>query len=280
MDGMTGAVVFGLASAIVWGAADFTGGFATKRSDVFMVIALSQVVGGAFYLLMALLTGEALPESGFLLWSVLASLSGMAGLVIFYSGLASGQMGVIAPITGIMTGAVPVVYSLLTEGLPTNSQMVGFAVALGAIWLVSGATYHRSIDRRQIATGLAAGTAFGFFFLFVARMSDFGTYWPLFSARAISVTIGLGIMLLWRRPALPQRRELPVIAGSGVLDAAGNLFFSFAVQAGRLDVATVLSSLYPAGTVLLARLVLKESISRVQWVGVGTALVAVALITV
>ena len=276
------AVAYGLASAAVWGAGDFSGGFAAKRGNVYTVVLLSQVVGLVCLLTLALLLEGTLSPARDLLFGALAGLAGVIGILALYTGLARGRMGVVAPMTAVLSASIPVIVGIVTEGIPPILVLVGFALAVTAVWLLSGGSKADGIRRDELGLALLAGLGFALFFVFIDQINT-GIFWPLTAARTASVPLLL-IFLLSRqwhhaRWEWPARRVLPIIALSGILDSGGNYFFALATQSGRLDIAAVLASLYPASTVLLARLILKETLGPRQWLGVAVALVALVLIT-
>ena len=213
-----------------------------------------------------------------LVWAGLAGLLGAVGLLALYQGLATGKMGVVAPLSAVVAATVPVVASAFLEGLPSPLQLLGFGVALTAVWLLSSGGEFR-VDPSELRLALLAGLGFGFYFVCIDRVTG-GVFWNLAFARTLAGVVLLVIVLVRRLPLLPPRAVLPVNVLNGVLDAGGNLFFLLATTAGRLDVASVLASLYPGMTVLLAWAVLHERLSRPQLVGVAAALVAIVLIVV
>jgi drug/metabolite transporter (DMT)-like permease len=269
---------FGLASAASWGAGDFSGGVATRRSNVYGVVIVSQAVGLVLLLALALLLAEPLPAANDLLWGAAGGMAGGIGAVALYRGLAVGRMGVVAPVAAVVSAGVPVAFGLFLEGLPAAPQLLGFALAFVAVWFVSRSGEGAQILLRELALPLAAGVGFGVFFIAIDHVSERAILWPLVGARIASLTMLLAVAALLRQRATPARGHLPLIALVGLFDAGGNAFYALAAQAGRLDVAAVLGSLYPAATVLLARFVLKERIARQQWLGVAAALAAVVLI--
>lgn len=273
------AVFFGLASAMTWGAADFSGGLATKKTNVYSVVLISQVIGGLFLALTALLFGEIVPPLNDWLFGGLAGVAGAIGLLGLYSGLAHGRMGIVAPLTAVLSAAIPIVFSLFNEGIPPQIQIIGFGLALVAVWLLSGAGGQTAVQPIEIGYAVLAGTGFALFFILIDQANEVSVYWPLVAARVASVTfmtLFVVVRGVWQRPS---RQQLPIIIVAGVLDALGNAFFTIAARLGRLDLAAVLSSLYPATTVLLAQLILHERLSRNQWLGVLIALAALVLIT-
>ena len=271
--------LFGLASAACWGAADFSGGLASKRANVYGVIIVSQFVGITLLIGSALALSEGLPPADHLGWGCLAGVFGAVGLLALYRALASGRMGVAAPVSGILTAAIPVIAGAFVEGWPDAFRVIGFALALIAVWLVSQ-TDDAAFAPRDLGLPLLAGLGFGFFLVFIHRASDVSVLWPLVAARGSSLGMMLAVTALSRQRWPPGREQLLPVVLAGVLDAGGNAFYVLASQVGRLDVAAVLSSLYPASTVWLARIVLKERLTKTQSVGIVSALAAIVLITV
>lgn len=274
---MNGALGFGLLSALIWGAADFCGGLATRRARPFSVVLVAEISGALLLLLAALLWRQPLPHLQGLAWSAAAGLAGATGLLGLYTALSSGHMGIVAPISAVIAAIVPIVAGALLEGLPDAIQLAGFAVALAAVWLLSSGGGN-SVSGRELRLALLAGLGFGFYFVLIDRADPASSFWNLTFARSFAAIMLLALMLAIRHPLLPPPDVLPLNILNGSLDAGGNLFFVLAAQAGRLDVASVLASLYPGATVALAWLVLGERLSRPQALGVAAALVAIVLI--
>ncbi len=271
------AVLFGLVSALSWGAGDFSGGLATKRAPVFGVLLIGQAAGLLLLIGLALLWGEQLPPVADLLWGVAAGLAGVIGLVALYRGLAIGRMGIVAPVSAVLTASLPALFGVLTEGMPGALKLVGFALALLGIWLVAG-TGGSVGAHNGLGLALLAGCGFGVFFILVHRAGASAVFWPLVAARAGSLGVVLPVALGRRQLVRLDPRLLVTVLLAGVLDVAGNAFFVLAGQAGRLDVAAILSSMYPASTVLLAGLLLGERVTRGQGLGIAAVLAAIALI--
>jgi drug/metabolite transporter (DMT)-like permease len=271
-------IAFGLASAASWGAGDFTGGVSARRAPVYGVVLVSQLVGLVLLAGLAWLVAEPLPPASDVLWGAAAGVAGGIGLVALYRGLAMGRMGSVAPIAAVVSAGVPVIFGLLVEGLPTPTQILGFGLALVAVWCVSRTGGRAAPRLRDLVLPAVAGLGFGIFFIVIDHTSDRSIVWPLIGARASSLSMLLLVVLLLGQREMPAARHLPLVALVGLFDTGGNACYALAAQAGRLDIAAVLGSLYPAGTVLLARFVLKEGMTHQQWLGVGAALVAVVLI--
>jgi drug/metabolite transporter (DMT)-like permease len=267
-----------LASAVTWGGGDFAGGVAAKRANVFRVVAVAHACGFVAMLTMALLSGEAIPPAADLWWGVAAGIAGAFGIAALYQALAIGRMGVIAPVASVITGILPVLVAIRTEGIPDRLQLLGFVLALVSVWLV--ARPNEYIDsHRGLGLAILAGVMFGLFLIAGKQAGHHGVFWPMVAARLASTSLMSVIVVLSARDARPLRPVLWAMVLSGLLDSAGNALFIAATRHGRLDVAAVLSSLYPASTVILARFLLKERISKWQSAGIVGALASVALIS-
>jgi drug/metabolite transporter (DMT)-like permease len=273
-------VAFGLASAASWGAGDFSGGLATRRAPAAGVVIASQGVGIALLVVLALATGEAVPSAGQLGWAALAGANGAFGLLALYSALASGRMGIAAPISGVVGAVVPVLVGTQIHGPPGMIRLAGFALALVGVWLLTAAGGSAQRARpREFVLPFLAGLSFGLFLVFIHRAGGAGILWPLTTARGTSIAVLVAIGLLTRTLRLPGRSALALTALAGLLDTGGNAFFVLAAQAGRLDVAGVLSSLYPAATVVLACLLLGERFTGRQTAGAVATLAAIACVS-
>jgi drug/metabolite transporter (DMT)-like permease len=270
--------LFGLASAASWGVGDFSAGVAAKRSPAFSVSFVVQFTGLLVVSGLALLLGEPVPSTADLLWGAAAGIAGAVGGVALYLGLATGRMGIVAPVSAIVSAAIPVLFGLFLEGLPAGQQLLGFGLAFIAVWFVSRTGDGHGIQSRELLLPLAAGLGFGLFLILMERASGTSVLWPLAAARFASSCVLFLAAILTRSLGKLVLAQLPLMALAGTLDTAGMAFYALATQVGRMDTAAVLSSLYPAVTVLLARFVLAEHLTRRQWLGVAGALVAVILI--
>lgn len=270
-----GAPLSGLASALTWGAGDFAGGLATRRQNVFVVVLLSQLIGLAGLALIALVVREPLAPVMDLLWGGAAGVAGAIGVTALYASLAAGRMGIAAPITGVLAAVLPVTYAWLVVGAPSAFGLWGMAIALAGIALVSGPRAERP-PARVLALALLSGTGFASFLLLLGLSSGAAFLWTLVAARVASslamLALVLGTRATWGRPSW-------AVFAAALGDTGGNAFFLLATRLGRLDVAVVLSSLYPIATVVLARLVLKERLTATQASGAALMLAAIPLIT-
>ena len=289
MPGGGSVAAFGLGTAAIWGAADFSGGLAARRA------APAFVVAAAHGFSLILLLGAALflhtASTIFNLYGLLSGIGCGAGLIALYSALSRGSMGLSAAVSGVLTAVVPVLYSWLNEGHASPRKLTGFAVAALAIWLVAYTPEQKSDSQpRPHGLGLAvcAGLCFGAMLILMHIAASQGVFAALTAMRISSTSVAaLSGLALWipqhrKAPAgsaFPKNKVLLLALFAGVLDTTGNLLYLFASLAGRLDVAAVLSSLYPAGTMLLAAWLLKERATRTQVVGMALALASVALIS-
>ncbi len=266
-----------LCTAAIWGGGDFAGGIATKRANVFRVVAGAHACGLLLMLLLVWVTGEPLPPRSTLLWGAIAGITGAIGVAALYRGLSIGRMGVVAPVSAVITGVLPVLAGMYSEGMPDRIQLVGFVVALASIWLI--ARPDGAIDTpRGLGLAILAGVMFGLFFIACKQAGHHGVFWPLVTARTASTLLMLVIVAFSAPDKRPLRPAFVPILFSGILDTSANALFIAATQHGRLDVTSVLSSLYPASTVILARIFLRERMSATQNAGIVGALVSVALI--
>lgn len=266
---------FSLAAGLCWGTSDFSGGFASRRSDAFLVTLLSHAGGFMLMLTLALATGADFPSRSSQLWAAAAGLSGGAALIIFYRALSQG-MGLTAPVAAVIGAAIPAAFTMITQGLPGALAIAGFLLAGLGIWLISRPD--GSGDSRGVLTAVLAGVGFSGFFICISRTGDSSVLWSSVFSRVASLLF-VGVIVLVRRRWAPMRRSDAAVAlFAGCLDVSGTALFIRAAQSGRLDSVVVLSSLYPALTVLLARIFLKEQFTRLKTVGIVAALAAVPLI--
>jgi drug/metabolite transporter (DMT)-like permease len=273
-------IILALTSAFVWGAGDFTGGYASRRNSQFHVLAISACSGLVVMIVAAVFWRETFPSMKGIVWSMLGGVSGALGIAALYHALSTGQAASIAPTSAVISAALPVVFGVFTEGLPTPVKLIGFGLALAGIWLVSStSTAERGLSRRSLRLACIAGIGFGGFFIFLGQVDPGKIFTPLIIARSLTLCTGVLLVKLNRLP-LPSLTSNPLALLAGVLDAGGNLFYILSKQYVRLDIAAVLASLYPASTVLLASIILHEKVSYVQWIGVLICLAAIVFITI
>ncbi|MEY2817239.1 MAG: hypothetical protein RL275_702 [Chloroflexota bacterium] len=277
-------IVFGLLSAISWGAGDFTGGLAARKVGAVRAVFYASVIGLIAVTISAWAANEAVPSLRVWLIAMLAGIFGSTGLILLYAAMANGTMSIAAPVSALLAAALPVLVGTLTEGLPETLTLIGFGFALFAVWMVSqseGGVKDILSHLADLKLPLLAGLGFGGYFIVMHRATDEGALlWAMTGSRSSSVLLIFIYMLVTRTSfRVDDRSSFPVIGVNGVLDLTGNAFFILAAQAGRLDVASVLSSLYPGSTVMLAWIFLHERLSRTQWIGILSALIAIVLMT-
>ncbi len=279
MDSPFLAATFALLAAAAWGSGDFTSGLAARRIGPFHTVLISYSIGLVMLVIMALARLEPLPPSPDLIWGGLAGIFGMLGLGALLRGFAAGRMGIVAPVSAVLAAAIPVIFGAFAEGLPRPLQLLGFGLALASIWMLSRP---ERFGRHPAGLGMAllAGLGFGAFFTALDQVGEGAVFWPLVAGRVACCTLLVGVALSTRRRLIPPLAPFGLLTVAGLLDAPGNLFFLLAIQSGRLDVAAVLGSLYPAVTAILARLITREYMARLQVVGVAAAILAIILITI
>ena len=273
------AVLLALATSMVYGTADFLGGLAAKRAHALVVVALSQLAGLALVLALASPLGGT-PGPADLAWGAAAGVAGALALTLFYRSLADGAMSVVAPVTAVCAAAVPVIAGLALGDVVGAPELTGVVLALPAVGLVAseGGLSGLRVDRRSLIGALVAGTGFGVVFLLLHQTSPGSGMWPLVAARIASAVV-VGTVIVARRIRVRvAAASLPLVVAAGVFDMGANILFLLAVRMGQLAVVGVLSSLYPVSTVVLATVLLRERMSRMQLAGVGGCAVAVALI--
>ena len=277
------AVFLGLAVAASYGAADFCGGLASKRAAPWSVVLGAQYVGFAGIGLLLLIDGTPIPPGRDLLLGAAASCIGVVGVGLLYFGLARGPMGVVAPITAVGSAIVPVVWGLARGERPGIVALAGVAVALFAVVLIShtrgGEDDPDGPARMTLIAAVGAGLAFGTFFVVLSHTGDDSGFWPIFAGRMASTTILLLVLVALGGSLLPRGASPALVVLAGVFDVAANTLFLLASREGLLSLVSVLASLYPATTVMLARGVLHERLQRHQLLGLAAALAGVALIT-
>lgn len=275
-------LLFAAVSATFYGAADFCGGLATRRSSVLATIVGSQLCGLALAAAAAPLVGPNAPRLADLAWGAAAGLSGAAGLAVFYRALASTVIAVASPAAAVSGAALPVLFGLLLGERPALWGWIGLPLALVAIAALTSpgaGTRDRAQSRRALLLGLASGVGFAGFFILVSRAAPPSGLWPLVAARVASVTTLAAVALATRRAVrLEPTARLPA-ALAGLLDMAANVFYVLAARAGLLALVAVVVSLYAAPTVLLARIVLGERLTSWRVAGLVLALSAVALMS-
>jgi drug/metabolite transporter (DMT)-like permease len=281
------AYVLALVSAALYGAADFIGGLASRRAATVLVVIVTQAAGLILLAILLPLLPDASASRPDLLWGVAAGLSGSAGVALLYRALAIGTMAIVAPTTAVCAVAIPVLAGVALGERPPAITVAGIALALVAIVLVSqqgsnGPSRAAGVRGALLPPGLGlallSGVAIGLFFLSLARTGAGAGLWPLLVARSVSLLLFGAIAAAQRTPLRMAPAVLGIAIAGGVLDMGANALYLVAVRGGPLTAVVTLSSLYPASTVVLAAVILRERLNRAQIAGIACALAAVLLI--
>jgi uncharacterized membrane protein len=273
-------VTLALASAACYGAADFLGGIASKRAPTVVIAFVAQLAGLVLLVLVLPLLPSGSPQRSDYLWGAASGVAGGTGVALLYRALAVGTMSIVAPTTAVCAAAVPVLVALALGDRPGPLAGVGIVLAVMSIVLLSRG---RSIDEAPkaqsgIALAVTSGIAVGVFFLCLARTSEGAGIWPLIAGRSVSVPLFVAMAAMSRTSFGLERGVAGTAIGCGTLDMLANALYLVATREGPLSLVATLASLYPASTVLLARVTLGERLSRSQALGVVCALAAVVLI--
>lgn len=277
------AVVFGISTALCWGTADFIGGSASRRAGAYGMTLGTVSCGLLLLLPAAIILQEAPIPWADWLWNMLAGTFDSVGILLLYLSMTSGRLSLAAPVSALTSAALPVVYGMVTLGLPELTVVAGLLLALAAVWLVSrgdGTARNVRISFFDLHLPLLSGICLGVFLILMHTGSHTSVLWPMVAVRCGGVITLLCLFAAFRCRSEKTAASFPwqLVALTGLLDVGGNSFYIMAGQMGRMDVAAVLSSLFPGATVFLAWLLLKESMSRLQLTGIMLALVAIALL--
>lgn len=267
---------FGMAAVLSWGASDFLGGYFTRRANAFVFTAVVNLGGLVLVSALATANRATFPGERSVAWALAAGISGGASLAIFYRALSSGRMGLTAPVAAVLSAAIPTIFSIFSEGFPGKIPILGFLFAATGLWLITRAQDGSTPE--GVGLAVLAGIGFAGFYLCIRQAGDGSALWFASLSRTGGLIVtGLIVLIQGNfREISPSGLIWAVL--TGCLDTLGTIFFVLASQAGRLDEAVVISSLYPAVTVLLARIVLKEHFTRWRFVGLVAALAAVPMI--
>jgi drug/metabolite transporter (DMT)-like permease len=270
-------VVLGLGAALAFGVGDFGGGWASKRAAVFGVSLVVQVVGLVVVALAAILGREPIPVPEAFVLAALAGAVGVFGIIALYHGLAVGRMGVVAPVSGVLGALVPVGVGFVLEGLPPAIVWAGIALAILAVVLVTRAAQAEG-GRSGLEFGLIAGAGIGLMGVFLGLQPAGAVFWPLVAMKLAAGVLLTAVIVIGRQAWAVPRAVLPVVLGVAFFDMAGNALYLLAAQVGDIAIASILSSLYPVATVVLAATLLREQITRSHIVGIAAAAAAIVLI--
>ena len=272
------AALLALLTSVLYGTGDFIGGLTTKRNRAIVVLFYVQVFGGLALAVTMPLYGATFAWRDVLI-GVTAGWIGLLALGLLYRGLARGPMAVVAPLTALTSAVVPVVWDLAGGTRPSGLTGIGMVVGLIAIAIVSSESNDEStpVTVQVVVEALLAGCGFGLFFAALSETSDDAAPWPVLGSRISTITI-MAVILVARKIDVGQVTDRGLLFVGGLCDTGANVVFLFALRHGSLAAVAVLSSLYPAATVVWARLVLKERLDGRKILGLATALAAVGLI--
>jgi len=284
------AVVLATLSAIAFGVGDFLGGLSARRMAAVATALGTQVVGLVLILALSPAIGGTVTATD-LGWGLAAGVVGSSALMVFYWALGAGQMSVVAPISAVTSALVPLCFGLLDGERPGTVAMAGALLALPAIVLISREPSdpvgtderddppHRAPGSRVVAASAVAGAGFGAFFVLISRSGDNSGLWPLASARSVAVVVvGAAVLLTGVRRVEGTGVQLAI--GAGSFDVAANALFLLASRQGLLTLVGVIGSMYPASTIVLARVVLRERIARHQMTGLALAAASLVAVTI
>ena len=274
------AIIFGLTSALSWGAGDFVGGCAARRTSAYYVVLGTQIMGIIIFPILAFVFSESLPPLIDLMWGCLGGFFGATGLIVFYFGMARGKISIVATLAAVISIIIPVIYSALNEGIPSIFKLIGFIFALIGILFIVSMKGASKLKAKDMEYPLLAGFLFGLFFISIDNFSATAIYWPLTVSRITALILLTGFIMFTKDITKPTYNSILIVILAGLFNTGGVTLFALASEAGRLDIATILSSLSPAVTVLLACILLKEQLALRQWVGVIASLAAIILISI
>ena len=276
---------FSLTAVGVWGTSDFLGGIGARRANAFLFTSIVHASGMILAGALALSLGSSFPQGNGLLWALAAGSIGGIALAVFYRALASGQMGLVAPISAVLSAGIPTIVSAFSEGFPGTRHVFGFLLAAIGVWLISRTesparhTAGNGNSRpRGLGMALLAGCGFAGFYLCIHHAGNASALWIAICSRFASLLVTFAFVVFGRQLRSVPRPVFAIAVTAGILDIMGSIVFVRASQLGRLDTPVVLSSLYPAVTVILARIFLHEHFSRARTIGMLAALAAVPMI--
>lgn len=276
------AVALGVLVALGFGSADFLGGFTSQRLHTVTVLLVSQSCGLAAAVVLVVTLRDAAPDAHVFVLSAIAGVVGIAALWLLFRGLAVGRMSVVAPLSAVGSGVLPMAWGLLRGEHPTVLALAGVALALIAVVIIGRGAEHDAVPSvppaQELALGIGSGIGFGVVLILFSESAADSGMWPLLIARCVSVPLLAALAFVLGRPARVPAPQLPPVAGAGLFDVGANAMLLLAVRRGLLSLVAPVAALYPATTVLLARVVLHERIGRQRAGGLVLGLVGLVLI--
>ncbi|MFM2307929.1 MAG: hypothetical protein RLY87_49 [Chloroflexota bacterium] len=268
-------ILAALGASLGFGIGDFIGGRASAKIPVVHVLVISELFGALLFWLLAWYTNEpALPQTRIGL-AIVTGVTGAVGLAALYNGIARGHTAVTAPVTAALSAIIPVGFGIATAGVPSTMAIIG--MGLGIVAIVLNSLSGKSSGYQGLWQGLAAGVSIGIFMVLLKYLGSDGVFAPLATMRAGALVVTIPWLLI-RRAGMPSLAGVGLAMAAGAFDLSANAAYMIATQLGRIDVASVLASLYPAVTVLLAYGINREPFTRLQQIGLAATIVATALI--
>jgi drug/metabolite transporter (DMT)-like permease len=270
-------MLWALGATLMWGTSDFVGGYAARRANAFLLTMVTHVSGTSLMTLLALGFHMPFPEKQSLMWAVAAGLFGGVALAVFYRALSAGNMGLTAPVAAVLGAAIPTAIGIFIDGMPGPVPILGFFVAALGIWLISRGEGGEA-GPAKLGLAAIAGAGFAGYFLCIRGAGSGAPLWLAAISRGVSFVV-TGLIVLLARQFKPM--DWTGVAWglfAGVVDSTGSSLFIRGSQSGRLDTTVIISSLYPAVTVLLARTYLNERFTPWKVVGLIAALLAVPMV--
>ena len=276
------ASLLAILSSILWGGADFFGGKLSKRYQAIAVTAVSQAFGLLIGITIILVSSSWIKPNlswdGYFLSGVCAGLLGFLGLIAFYTGLATGRMGVVAPISALSV-LIPLTIAFINGEKPSSTQLLGMSIALTGAVFASGPELKGGLTVKPIVLAVIAAFGFGTAIAFIARGSASSAIMTMTTMRFSTFIVALFLFARFRTTGGFKKKDLPVLVGIGAADFIANLLLGVATTKGLVSLAVVLGSLYPIVTALLAFKILHERLHKIQYVGIGFAIAGVAVIS-
>jgi len=276
------ASLLAILSSILWGGADFFGGKLSKRYQAIAVTAVSQAFGLLIGITIILVSSSWIKPNlswdGYFLSGVCAGLLGFLGLIAFYTGLATGRMGVVAPISALSV-LIPLTIAFINGEKPSSTQLLGMSIALTGAVFASGPELKGGLAVKPIVLAVIAAFGFGTAVAFIARGSASSAIMTMTTMRFSTFIVALFLFARFRTTGGFKKKDLPVLVGIGAADFIANLLLGVATTKGLVSLAVVLGSLYPIVTALLAFKILHERLHKIQYVGIGFAIAGVAVIS-
>jgi len=276
------ASLLAILSSILWGGADFFGGKLSKRYQAIAVTAVSQAFGLLIGITIILVSSSWIKPNlswdGYFLSGVCAGLLGFLGLIAFYTGLATGRMGVVAPISALSV-LIPLTIAFINGEKPSSTQLLGMSIALTGAVFASGPELKGGLTVKPIVLAVIAAFGFGAAVAFIAKGSESSAIMTMTTMRFSTFIVALVLFARFRTTGGFKKKDIPLLVGIGAADFIANLLLGVATTKGLVSLAVVLGSLYPIVTALLAFKILHERLHKIQYVGIGFAIAGVAVIS-